>query len=207
MTLALTHHHHPHRCHHHHPHSSHNAPLSPSQQQFLLQLALTKTTKGSVFESNAADTAAGNAADTAAGNAADTAAGNAADTAADNAADTAADNADDAADPYKEQPPVKKKKKKRKRRKVVVPDPLEACRDCDIASCSTRISGNWCCSVAPDLPQFSSDEDDEDDNPQAVEPEEKEQEDDLPEVNHTDTHKVTVTYALISSNNTYMLYR
>ena len=36
--VALTHHHHPHRGHHHHPHSSHKKPLSPSQEQFLLQL-------------------------------------------------------------------------------------------------------------------------------------------------------------------------
>ena len=58
--VALTHHHHPHRGHHHHPHSSHNKPLSPSQEQFLLQLALTKRTQSSVFESDAPDTVTDN---------------------------------------------------------------------------------------------------------------------------------------------------
>ena len=121
-------------------------------------MALTKKTKGSVFESDAENTAAGKADDA------------------------------DAGDPYKEKiPPAKKQK--RKRHKVAVSGPLETCRDCDMASCSTRIPDNWCCSVAPDLPQFSSDEDEEDDNPEDAEPEEEEEEEgDLPEVNRTDTH-------------------
>ena len=75
-----------------------------------------------------------------------------------------------------------------------MPDQLETCRHCDMASCATRISGNWCCSVAPNLPKFSSDEEEDDDNPEDEAEEEEEEEDDLPEVNHTDIHTLTYTH-------------
>lgn len=109
------------------------------QYQVLLQLGLTKTMKNTVFE----DATDGDGQD---------------------------DDADD--DPYKEVIPKKKTNKKRKKcsevccdkaEKVVEADPASICRDRDMASCTTKIAGNWCCKTAPDLPQFSDDEEEEQD--------------------------------------------